>query len=148
MTDKYKIVTLCGCTKFKDEFFKAQKELTLKGNIVISIGIFDNSEDDEVCDDKITEMITDMNKRKIDMSDELMIVDINDSNWRINTKIVEYAKSQGKFIYFYGHPEVYYDNVGGFHDSAIGYNPNGVYCGECTKLSCQRCKNVDSKKEI
>ena len=36
MIKNYKVITLCGSTKFKDEFFKAQKELTLKGNIVIS----------------------------------------------------------------------------------------------------------------
>ena len=34
MQGKYKIVTLCGSTRFKDEFLKVQKELTLKGYIV------------------------------------------------------------------------------------------------------------------
>ncbi len=38
MVGKYKVVTLCGSTKFKDEFLKIQKELTLKGCIVISVG--------------------------------------------------------------------------------------------------------------
>ena len=37
----YKVVTLCGSTRFKDEFMKAQKDLTLQGNIVISVGLFD-----------------------------------------------------------------------------------------------------------
>ena len=35
MIKNYKIITLCGSTKFKEEFIKAQKDLTLKGNIVI-----------------------------------------------------------------------------------------------------------------
>ena len=39
MVGKYKVITLCGSTKFKDEFIKAQKELTLAGNIVISVGL-------------------------------------------------------------------------------------------------------------
>ena len=30
---KYKVITLCGSTKFKDEFMQVQKELTLKGYI-------------------------------------------------------------------------------------------------------------------
>ena len=38
MVKNYKVITLCGSTRFKDEFMKAQKELTLKGNIVISVG--------------------------------------------------------------------------------------------------------------
>ena len=38
MVGKYKVITLCGSTKFKDEFLKAQKQLTLEvgsGNVQI-----------------------------------------------------------------------------------------------------------------
>ena len=48
MVGNYKVVTLCGSTRFKDEFMKAQKELTLKGYIVISVGLFGHSGDSEV----------------------------------------------------------------------------------------------------
>ena len=37
MVGKYKVITLCGSTRFKDEFIEAQKRLTLEGNIVISV---------------------------------------------------------------------------------------------------------------
>ena len=30
MVKNYKVITLCGSTKFKDEFLRVQKELTLK----------------------------------------------------------------------------------------------------------------------
>ena len=40
MTGKYKVVTLCGSTRFKEEYIEAQKRLTLAGNIVISVGLF------------------------------------------------------------------------------------------------------------
>ena len=40
MQGKYPVVTLCGSTRFKDEFYEAQKRLTLEGNIVISVGLF------------------------------------------------------------------------------------------------------------
>ena len=43
MVGKYKVVTLCGSTRFKDEFYKVQKELTLKGYIVISVGLYGHS---------------------------------------------------------------------------------------------------------
>ena len=39
MEGKYKVVTLCGSTRFKDQFIEAQKRLTLEGNIVISVGL-------------------------------------------------------------------------------------------------------------
>ena len=48
MKKKYPVITLCGSTRFKDEFMEAQKELTLAGNIVISVGLFGHSGDKEV----------------------------------------------------------------------------------------------------
>ena len=43
-----KVITLCGSTRFKDEFMETQKRLTLEGNIVISVGLFGHAGDDEV----------------------------------------------------------------------------------------------------
>jgi hypothetical protein len=42
------MVTLCGCTRFKEQFLEAQKRLTLDGSIVISVGLFGHSGDEEV----------------------------------------------------------------------------------------------------
>ena len=63
MVGKYKVVTLCGSTRFKDEFMKAQKELTLKGNIVISVGLFGHSGDEEVWTAGTKEMLDDMHNK-------------------------------------------------------------------------------------
>ena len=43
MIEDYKIVTLCGSTRFKEQFLEAQKRLTLEGCIVISVGLFGHS---------------------------------------------------------------------------------------------------------
>ena len=48
MVWKYNVVTLCGSTRFKDEFMEVQKRLTLGGNIVIRVGLFGHSGDNEV----------------------------------------------------------------------------------------------------
>ena len=50
MQGKYKVITLCGSTRFKDEFLRIQKKLTLEGHIVISVGLFGHSGDKEVWD--------------------------------------------------------------------------------------------------
>lgn len=145
----YKVITLCGSTKFKDEFIKAQKELTLKGYIVISVGLFGHADgcyDNEITD-SVKQMLDDMHKRKIDMSDAIMVIDVGDYIGESTKKEIEYAKSQGKFVYFYNHPEFHYDDVGGYHDSGTGYNPNDVYCGECSRLSCKGCISVNSTGE-
>ena len=47
MVGKYKVITLCGSTRFKEDFLEQQKLLTLQGYIVISVGLFGHPEDDE-----------------------------------------------------------------------------------------------------
>lgn len=70
----YNVITLCGSTKFKDEFIQVQKALTLQGHIVISVGMFGHSGDDEVWKDGTKEMLDDMHKRKIDMANEIFVI--------------------------------------------------------------------------
>lgn len=48
-----KIVTLVGSTKFKDEFIKANRDETLKGNIVLSVALFGHLEHDFVMDGEV-----------------------------------------------------------------------------------------------
>lgn len=51
-------------------------------------------------------------------------------------------------IFFYDdEDESYYDEVGGYHDCAEGWNPNGIWCGECTNKSCANCPSKDVKEE-
>lgn len=44
--------------------------------------------------------------------------------------------------------DVYTDEVGGHHDCGIGWNPNGIWCGECTKGTCKGCINEHLTEEI
>lgn len=77
MIGDYKIITLCGSTKFKDEFIETQKRLTLEGNIVISVGLFGHSGDNEVWSNGTKEMLDDMHKRKIDLADEIFVINVD-----------------------------------------------------------------------
>ena len=77
MVGKYKVITLCGSTKFKDDFMREQKRLTLEGNIVISVGLFAHSGDNEVWKENTKEMLDDMHKRKIDMADDIFVINNN-----------------------------------------------------------------------
>ena len=45
MKKKYPVITLCGSTRFRKEFEEMQKKLTLKGNIIISVGLFGHDGD-------------------------------------------------------------------------------------------------------
>lgn len=101
MINNYKIITLCGSTKFKEEFIQAQKELTLAGNIVISVGLFGHSGDNEVWTDKTKEMLDDMHKRKIDLADAIMVINKNNYIGESTKSEIEYAKSMNKEVYYY-----------------------------------------------
>lgn len=100
MVGKYKVITLCGSTKFKDEFLKEQKRLSLEGNIVISVGLFGHSGDDEVWNDNIKEMLDDMHKRKIDMADEIFVINKGGYIGSSTMSEIEYAKKTGKSVHY------------------------------------------------
>ena len=105
MVGKYKVITLCGSTRFKDEFMEAQKQLTLEGNIVISVGLFGHSGDNEVWENmdggtltKTKEMLDDMHKRKIDMADEIFVINVGGYIGSSTRSEIEYALATGKAV--------------------------------------------------
>ena len=75
-----------------------QKRLTLDGNIVISVGMFGHSGDKEVWNDGIKEMLDDMHKRKIDMADEIFVINKNGYIGSSTKSEIEYAKKTNKKI--------------------------------------------------
>lgn len=105
MVGKYKVVTLCGSTKFKKEFMQAQKDLTLQGCIVISVGLFGHSGDEEVWENmdegtltKTKEMLDDMHKRKIDMADEIFVINVGGYIGESTKSEIKYAQDTGKAV--------------------------------------------------
>lgn len=105
MVGKYKVITLCGSTRFKDAFMEAQKRLTLEGNIVISVGLFGHSGDQEVWDgmdegtlSKTKKMLDDMHKRKIDMADEIYVINVGGYIGESTRSEIEYAEMHDKKV--------------------------------------------------
>ncbi len=100
MVGSYKVITLCGSTRFRDAFMEAQKRLTLEGNIVISVGLFGHSGDDEVWKPGTKEMLDDMHKRKIDMADEIYVINVGGYIGESTRSEIEYARKTGKAVRF------------------------------------------------
>ena len=105
MTGRYKVVTLCGSTRFKEEFMEAQKRLPLEGKIVISVGLFGHSGDSEVWEGmdegtltRTKEMLDDMHKRKIDMADEIFVINVGGYIGESTASEIAYAKAAGKAV--------------------------------------------------
>ena len=100
MVGKYKVITLCGSTKFKDDFLREQKRLSLQGNIVISVGLFGHSGDCEVWNDGVKEMLDDMHKRKIDMADEIFVINKDGYVGTSTRSEIDYAIATGKKVVY------------------------------------------------
>lgn len=105
MIGNYKVITLCGSTRFKDEFMKAEKELTLQGNIILSVEVFGHAGDNEIWEDmgegtltRTKKMLDDMHKRKIDMSDEIFVINVGGYIGESTRSEIEYAKEHGKVV--------------------------------------------------
>ena len=84
---------------------EAQKRLTLQGNIVISVGLFGHSGDHEVWENMdegtltaTKEMLDDMHKRKIDMADEIFVINVGGYIGESTRSEIEYAVIHGKTV--------------------------------------------------
>ena len=98
MIGSYKVITLCGSTRFKDDFERINKELTLLGNIVISVGCFGHSGDTFTEEQKV--MLDDIHKRKIDMADAIYIINKDGYIGASTRSEIQYAMRTGKQIIF------------------------------------------------
>ena len=82
-----------------------QKQFTLDGKIVISGGLFGHSGDSEVwvnMDEgtltKTKEMLDDIHKRKIDMADEIFVINVGGYIGDSTCSEIEYAMAHGKKV--------------------------------------------------
>lgn len=89
MIGNYKVITLCGSTRFKEDFERVNRDLTLAGNIVISVGAWGHSGDNFTEEQKI--MLDDIHKRKIDMADEIFVINKSKYIGASTRSEIEYA---------------------------------------------------------
>lgn len=104
-----KVVCLCGSTKFVDVFQKMNEEETLAGNIVLSIG----SSLREVKWDQVPKFVVEkiktdldeLHKRKIDLADEILVINVDGYIGESTTSEIEYAKSTNKPVRYLVHAD-------------------------------------------
>ena len=122
MINGFKVITLCGSTRFKDEFLEAQKRLTLEGNVVISVGLFGHSGDDEVWTEGVKDMLDRQHLAKIDLADEIFVINVGGYIGESTRREIAYAEFKGKSISYLESckkPGIYdnYDAMGELYDA-------------------------------
>lgn len=92
-----KVITLCGSTKYKDQFNEVNKNLTLQGHLVISVGVFGHSEGIELTHLE-KEMLDKIHLKKIDLADEILVINVDGYIGSSTKKEIEYALGKGKVV--------------------------------------------------
>jgi len=96
------ITALCGSTRFKSEINKVNAELTLRGELVISLGVFGHVDMPDRpdlwttngSDDK--RMLDELHKRKIDLADRVLVINVGGYIGESTRNEIEYAEARGK----------------------------------------------------
>jgi hypothetical protein len=98
-----KVVVLCGSTRFYDAFQQANYDLTMTGNIVLSVGFYPHAKAEHGhgegvghdSDEKVR--LDELHKRKIDLADEVLVVSDASGYYGESTRSeIEYAQANGK----------------------------------------------------
>lgn len=92
------IVCLCGSTRFYDLFQKWNYILTLAGKIVLSIGCDTKSDEGLKLEDYQKKELDELHLRKIDLADEIFVINQGGYIGESTRNEIEYAEKLGKPI--------------------------------------------------
>jgi hypothetical protein len=94
-----KVVCLCGSTRFLDAFRKAEYDATLAGQIILTIGCDSKSDAELFKGPDATEIkarLDDLHKRKIDLADEILVLNVGGYIGDSTRSEIDYARRTGK----------------------------------------------------
>ena len=99
------IVCLCGSTRFYEHFQRANYEETMKGRIVLSVGfcLGANHSQDVGCNSEQKIALDELHKRKIDLADEILVLNVGGYIGESTRSEIEYAKALGMPIRYLEH---------------------------------------------
>lgn len=105
------IVCLCGSTRFYDAFQRANYEETMAGKIVLSVGFYrpalaeletgprhEYHGENIGCTPEQKELLDELHKRKIDLADEVFVLNVGGYIGNSTRSEIEYAAALGKPI--------------------------------------------------
>lgn len=104
------VVCLCGSTRFWREFQRASLRETLDGKIVLSIGAATGTDDEHFGNlspaeyDRVKSMLDELHLRKIDLADEVLILNVGGYVGESTSRELTYARATGKHIRYLERP--------------------------------------------
>jgi H2-forming N5,N10-methylenetetrahydromethanopterin dehydrogenase-like enzyme len=107
MMNKPVVVTLCGSARFVDAFKNAQLEETMDGKIVLTIGCnmkMDREYFNQFSEEDLKEIkgkLDELHLRKIDISDEILVLNVGGYIGESTSNEIEYARKNNKTIKYW-----------------------------------------------
>lgn len=93
------IVCLCGSTRFKEAYIKAMREETLKGHIVVSVGLFGHYEGLDM-KGETKKMLDALHLSKINLADEVLFLNVGGYIGESTSRELAFARRRNKTIRF------------------------------------------------
>lgn len=94
--DRPTIVCLTGSTRFKSHYEAANREETMAGRIVLTVGFFMHAGDSITPEEKVA--LDELHKRKIDLADEVLVLNVGGYIGESTRSEIEYAKKLDKRV--------------------------------------------------
>jgi 8-oxo-dGTP pyrophosphatase MutT (NUDIX family) len=96
-----KIICLCGSTRFYEYFQRANYDETMLGNIVLSVGFYPHAQkemhhEDAGCTPEQKIALDELHKRKIDLADEVLVLNVGGYIGSSTRSEIDYAEVHGK----------------------------------------------------
>lgn len=86
------VVVLCGSTRFSEAWVKARYDLTLAGEIVLTIGCDTKSDEGLGITDEQKIALDELHKRKIDLADRVLVLNVGGYIGDSTRSEIEYAE--------------------------------------------------------
>lgn len=101
------VVTLCGSTRFVGQFNEWRQRLAYQGIIVLSIEIVTTQakhEDPQHANAPLKAMLDELHLRKIDLSDEILVLNVGGYIGESTAREIAYAQSKRKKVRYLEQP--------------------------------------------
>lgn len=94
-----RIITLCGSLKFQEQMMEATQKLSIEGNCVLT-PVYPTSHNSKITEKEL-EQLKEVHFKKIEMSDAILVIDVNNYIGKSTSLEIEYANKLGKEIIYY-----------------------------------------------
>lgn len=106
-----RIVCLCGSTRFYEQFQKSNYEETMKGKIVLTVGVYPHSQRQSKQPEvgftpEQKNMLDELHKRKIQLADEILVLNVGGYIGESTRSEIEYARQFHKEIRWLEDPKL------------------------------------------